>query len=50
MADELAEKIAEAKQKMFGNLQPSGGKTIVLVKGECSFSSPDNNVEIRKAS
>ena len=48
MADELAKALAEAKKKMFGNLQPSGGKTVVLVKGDANFRSPDKNIEIRK--
>jgi len=48
MADELAKKLAEAREKMFGKQQPSGGKTLVLFKGEASFTSPDKNVEIRK--
>ena len=48
MADELAKKLAEARKKMFGNQQPSGGKTIVLVRGEADFTSPNKNVEIRK--
>ena len=48
MSDELAKKIAEAKAKMFGNQQPSGGKIIVLVKGEGRIESRDKNVEVRK--
>jgi len=48
MSDELAKKLAEAKKKMFGDRQPSYGKTIVLVKGDANFKSPDKNVEIRK--
>lgn len=49
MADELAQKIAEAKKKMFGNLQPYSGKTILLVKGDARVESSDPKVEVRKA-
>jgi len=50
MSDELAKKLAEAKKKMFGNHPSSGGKVVVLVKGDVNFRSPDKNVEIRKVS
>ena len=50
MAEELEKALSEAKKKMFGNLQPSGGRTVVLVKGDANFRSPDKNVEIRKVS
>ena len=50
MADELAKKLAEARKEMFGKQQPSSRKTLVLFKGEASFTSPDKNVEIRKIS
>lgn len=46
--NELAKKIAEAKKKMFGNLQSSGGKIIVLVRGDARVESPDKKVEVRK--
>jgi len=49
MADELAKKLAEAKEKMFGNLQPAGGKTLILVKGNARVESKDPKVEVRKA-
>ena len=48
MADELAQKLAEAKKKMFGEQKPHGGKVIVTVKGEAKVESPDKNVEIKK--
>jgi len=49
MADELAKKIAEAKEKMLGSLQPYGGKTLIIVKGEARVESKDPKVEVRKA-
>ena len=48
MADELAKALAEATKKMFGNLQPSGGKIILLVKGDARVESSDPKVEVRK--
>jgi len=48
MADEVATKIAEAKEKMFKNLQPSGGKIVVLFKGDVRIKASDANVEVRK--
>lgn len=48
MADELAKKIAEAKKKMFGDLQPSSGKTVLLFKGDARVESSDPKVEVRK--
>jgi len=48
MDDELAKKIAEAKKKMFGDLQPSGGKIVLLVKGDARVESSDPKVEVRK--
>jgi len=47
MADELAEKLAEAKKKMFGAQQPSG-KVIILVKGDSLIQSKDPKVEVRQ--
>jgi len=47
MADELAKKIAEAKKKMFGDLQPSV-KIVLLVKGDAEVKSSDPKVEVRK--
>lgn len=47
MADELAEKIAKTKKKMFGNLQPSG-KILLEVKGDARVESVDKKVEVRK--
>jgi len=49
MANELAKALAEAKKKMIGNLQPSGGKVIVFVKGEIHLESLSKNVEVREA-
>lgn len=48
MADELAKKLAEAREKMFGNLQPSGGKILILSKGDAQVKSSDSRVEVRK--
>jgi len=49
MADtELAQKIAEAQKKMLGDLEASGGKIILLVKGEAQVKSSDPKVDIRK--
>ena len=48
MDDELAKMIAEAKKKMFGDLQPSGGKIVLLVKGDARVESSDPKVEVRK--
>jgi len=48
MADEVAEKIAEAKAIMFKNLQPSGGKIVLLSKGDAEVKSSDPRVEVRK--
>jgi len=48
MADELANKLAEAKKKMFGNQQPSGGKVVLLVKGDAKVESSDKRVQVRK--
>jgi len=50
MADELAEKLAEAKKKMFGDLQPYGGKNVILVAGDARVESSDKKIEIRKVS
>ena len=50
MADELAKKLAEAKKKMFGTLQPSGGKSVILVAGDVRVESSDKKIEIRKVS
>ena len=50
MADEVAEKIAEAKKKMFGNQQSYGGKIVLLVKGDARVESSDPKVEVRKVS
>lgn len=47
--DELAKKIAEAKEKMFGDLQPSV-KIVLLVTGDAEVKSPDPKVEVRKVS
>ncbi|MDP2730195.1 MAG: hypothetical protein Q8O55_06920 [Dehalococcoidales bacterium] len=47
MADELAKKIAEAKKKMFGDLQPSGGNVVMLVQGEGKVECGDKKIEIR---
>ncbi|GAI57147.1 unnamed protein product [marine sediment metagenome] len=47
MADKMAEKLAEAKKKMFGAQQPSG-KVIILVKGDALIKSTDPKVEVRK--
>ena len=46
--DELAKKIAEAKEKMFGDLQPSGGKTKVIVTGEAKVTSTEPKVVIKQ--
>jgi len=48
MADELAKKLAEAKQKMFGDRQPYGGKIILFVKGDAEVKSDDPKVEVRR--
>jgi len=48
MADELAQKLAEAKKKMFGDLQPYGGKTVLIVTGDAEVKSDDKKVEVRK--
>ena len=45
--DEMAKKIAEAKKKMFGNLQPSGGRIVLLSKGDAQVRSRDSRVEVR---
>jgi len=50
MADELAEKLAEARAKMFGTLQPSGGNVVLLVSGDARVESSDKKIEIRKVS
>jgi len=47
MADELAEKLAEAKKKMFGAQQPAG-KVIILIKGDSLIKSADPKVEVRQ--
>jgi len=47
MADELAKKIAEAKEKMLGAQQPSS-KIIILVKGDSLIKSADPKVEVRQ--
>ena len=49
MADELAQKLAEAKEKMFGDIQPFGGNVVLLVSGDARVESPDKKVEVRKA-
>lgn len=46
--DELAKKLAEAKEKMFGAQQPSGGKIVLLVSGDARVESTDPKVEVRK--
>ena len=48
MADELAKKLAEAKEKMFGGRQPSGGKIVLLVKGDARVETSDKRIEVRK--
>ena len=48
MSDELAKKLAEAKKKMFGNLQPHSGKTVLLVSGDVKVESADKKIDIRK--
>ena len=48
MADTLAEKLAEAKAKMFGDLHPTGGKTVIILKGDGNVRSPDPKVEVQK--
>ena len=48
MADTVAEKIAEAQQAMFGNMTPTSGKIIMLVKGDVIIESQDGQLEIRK--
>ena len=48
MSDELAKKLAEAKKKMFGNFQPSSGKTVLLVSGDVKVESSDKKIDIRK--
>lgn len=50
MADVLAEKIAEAKKKMFGDLEPMGSTVVLMVKGEAEVQSSDRKVEVRKTS
>jgi len=47
MADELAEKIAEAKKKMLGDLQPLSG-AVLYFSGDVRVDSPDRKVQIRK--
>ena len=49
MADELAERIAEAKKAMFGTQPPSGGKVLLLVKGQAKVTCSDPKVEVRPA-
>lgn len=46
MADELAKALAEAKKKMFGN-EPSGGKIVILFKGDARIESKDSKVEVQ---
>jgi len=48
MVDELAKALADARKKMFGNLQPSGGKIVILSKGDAEVKSSDPRVEVRK--
>ena len=48
MADELAKALAEAKKKMFGNLQPSGGKVLLLATGDARIESTDPKIQVRK--
>ncbi len=48
MADELAKRIAEAKKKMLGDQQPSGGKIVLLFKGDARVECSDKRVEVRK--
>ena len=50
MADELAQKLAEAKEKMFGTLQPYGGSVVLLVSGDVKVESSDKKIEVRKVS
>lgn len=46
MADELAQKLAEARKKMFGGRQPLG-KVVLLVRGDAEVKSLDPQVEVR---
>lgn len=46
--DELAKKIAEARKKMFGDQQPSGGKILLQFKGDARVEAADRKVEVRK--
>ena len=46
--DKLAEKLAEAKKMMFGDLQPSSDKILLLVSGDGEVKSSDPKVEVRK--
>ena len=50
MSDELAKKIAEAEEKMFGSQQPSGGKIVLIVKGDARVESSNPNITVRKES
>lgn len=45
--DELAQKIAAAKKKMFGDLQPSG-KILLQFRGDARVESSDPKVQVRK--
>jgi hypothetical protein len=48
MADELAKKLAEAKKVMFAGQQASGGKIILIVRGDARVESKDPKVVVRK--
>lgn len=49
--DKLAQKIAEARKNMFGDLQPSGGKTgktVILVKGSARIKTDSGDFVVKK--
>jgi len=50
MGDELEKALAEAEKRMFGDLQPYGGKTVIFVSGEGVVESPDKKLDIKKVS
>lgn len=48
MSDKLAEKLAEAKKKMFGDLHTGGSKITLIVVGEANIVPKSRDVVIKR--
>jgi len=48
MTDDLAKKLAEAKQKMFGPPKPSATKIVLIVKGHARVKTSNPNTMVKQ--